>query len=882
MKKAITLIMFILLSTIAFSLPLYTNLADYGAYGNIDYLFNETYTDADGTTILNHAPDFKLNQVGLNYTDRSNGANYEIHDDLLYHNIEAESYFYLEGIQFNLSSLNASDKYMVVHYQSYEDNDIINVPRVLISFGHDGTPAYGAQEGYTIAGLDFGKGAGLRMALGNGTSAGGPKYVVVGNNPPLNKWVTNIVQFNWNQNLEILNITASAYQTDNNSQWVTADKEIHLNVTNFTQNNMSLIFYSNREQKYDNFTVFLTENTDYFAITAQDALNSTSLTSFSAIVDGTPYTTTTGTITTALENAPATKNIYVWANGYVNRSYLTQSLAADLASELYPYSNINASVQFQNYRNYSNINYTKNLTYTIEYSCHQSSTSKLVRYITGSPNKETSLTCNNNTQLFNDTYSANINGYYNISFLFNSTLGDNFYFRNYTFLNDISRPTIVLNISLNNTGFVNSTLNTTAYCYDNLAPLLTYNLTFNKTELAFGNFTNNTYISNVTVGNDGYNGLTLQCSDFFNRRNLTYTQVLYNKILQLIDEKTNSLFDVRNITSAAVYFDDNSTYYDFWDENSTQINFTSFGNEKLRFVFGYEDGTLITRYIDVSLVPNDLRVCANKEHTTHYEQLIISASEKQAVLKNIYSNCYVVADYTRFAYQDSYVLKAYTIDALYYLYTYINSIQTFLASLDGSIATYINLDVLEFSKTAYEIDIITDALSVVKTSTGLIEIFYLNVAKDNTDASLSIVNMDNNQNVFSYSEFEDFNNFTIYFDYTTLSNISNSTVFRIDLTATTTDGTSNTVKYFDIGGNSGFMNSKVAMTMAIILTLIGFTLTISRLSFSWFGVLFNFSSIAVLTFAVTTWYGKWFMAINIILIIYTFIVISKQNYPTLA
>jgi hypothetical protein len=277
-------------------------------------------------------------------------------------------------------------------------------------------------------------------------------------------------------------------------------------------------------------------------------------------------------------------------------------------------------------------------------------------------------------------------------------------------------------------------------------------------------------------------------------------------------------------------------------------------------------------------------VCANKEGVTHYEQLLISAIEKPVVVKNVFSNCVIAADYTRFAYQSSLVLKAYSINSLYYLYTFDGSNQVLLASIDGSISTYINLDTLEFNQNAYDVTILGDALAFEKTGTHQMKIYYRNLANDNANLTAVITKLDNTTTttVLSTSAFSNPNNFTMYFDFTTL-NVTDETVFKITLLKTSTGGVTTTIsKYFNTQAKSGKLASGVGFVMAFLLIVFGLTFTISRTTFSWFGIVMVLASIGVLSFTMSAWYITLLMAINFIIGVYICIILAYQNYPTVS
>jgi len=71
--------------------------------------------------------------------------------------------------------------------------------------------------------------------------------------------------------------------------------------------------------------------------------------------------------------------------------------------------------------------------------------------------------------------------------------------------------------------------------------------------------------------------------------------------------------------------------------------------------------------------------------------------KKPIILYNDFADCYSLVSTTKFLYNTFKSNTAYTINKPYYLYTYSNGVKTFLALLDGSNNTEINLDVLAFN-----------------------------------------------------------------------------------------------------------------------------------------------------------------------------------------
>ncbi|GAF67391.1 unnamed protein product, partial [marine sediment metagenome] len=355
------------------------------------------------------------------------------------------------------------------------------------------------------------------------------------------------------------------------------------------------------------------------------------------------------------------------------------------------------------------------------------------------------------------SYNHTEEGDFNLSIEFNTTetVSNPIHLSNLVnFSFDLYAPEITL-LSFNYTeGFesINATVNFT--CTD-FTEQITYNITFNTDSLYFDNITQGTKISNVTTYRNGNNTLTGACLDFWNTTTQTNIYTLIAKTLWLIDEKDNTGFDPTNITGARAYYDDNRTFFDFKDAGVSNASFVSSADEKLRIELTYTGGVIITRWVDIGLITGEnIRVCANKEGVTHYEQLIIAATSKPAILTSVFSDCIVAADYTRFAYQDSLLLKGYTTETLYYLKTIVDGSEVILASVDGSLESYINLDQLDFLSTAFTLNILGDGLAFeASDDPHELRIYYRNVNEDNTALNLDITRLDTDTLVLSTSTF---------------------------------------------------------------------------------------------------------------------------------
>lgn len=520
-------------------------------------------------------------------------------------------------------------------------------------------------------------------------------------------------------------------------------------------------------------------------------------------------------------------------------------------------------------------------------SCPVGTNAVLSYYTNGTLNGFDNITCDG-SGLYNTSYTNNFSGLFDFSIYYNfsdsNLTGFNAFYANTSLTADIYTP--VATIDYNITGGFNTTdINISLLCVDNDTTTLFYNLSYNNTQYLGYNATNNTLLDNTTNATDGTAELRGVCSDLFSSDTAAQNITIFSKLLILWDEVNNIPFDVSNITSAKVYYDDNSSFFDYHADDVNNITYLVGTVEKLRFELGYLDDVVITRYIDVGLFnETNIKVCANLEGVTHYTQLIISSVQRPIKLESVYSNCYVAADYTRFAYQDAYLLKAYTIAAPYNLNVFDTDVttETTLTGLDGSISSFYNVDTIEFKQEGYNLNILGEALSFEKTSSTQIRIYYKSLESDKTSSTLTIKRMDTDTIVTTTTP-ADPNNFTVYFDWTTLSNVTDQTLFLVSVTAKDGDGeTTVTKRYLNTSGDAGFIKSGLAVGIALLLSVFGLTLTSTRTTFSWFGIMILISSLAVLSFAIKEWYIIFMGAINLVMLVYSVIIMTNKNYPTVA
>jgi hypothetical protein len=108
-------------------------------------------------------------------------------------------------------------------------------------------------------------------------------------------------------------------------------------------------------------------------------------------------------------------------------------------------------------------------------------------------------------------------------------------------------------------------------------------------------------------------------------------------------------------------------------------------------------------------------------------------------------------------------------------------------------------------------------------------------------------------------------------------------LFQVTLTRITSGGVSYVQKvYFNNSAKKGSISPMLAFIVALLLSIFGLTITISRITFSWFGIVVMIACIGVLTFATPTWYITLLEVIDIIILVFIVIILSKQTYPVVS
>jgi hypothetical protein len=435
-------------------------------------------------------------------------------------------------------------------------------------------------------------------------------------------------------------------------------------------------------------------------------------------------------------------------------------------------------------------------------------------------------------------------------------------------------------------------LNITAY--DSLlgAQITSFNATLNGSSFST---TNGTIITNVSYGNyyqtvvvnaTYYIGATYNHS-MVDALTASLYPLIYN--ITLIDERTGNNFNVSNLTGARVYDDEHNTYQNFKTTNASSINY-SISATNLRIWLQYPDGVIINRYIELILTnTTNLRVCANTDDVVHYEILMTSNSEKAAILKNMYANCYVAADYTRFAYEYQKMLPAFTIPAQYYLYTFDDDgTLVELTGINGGNALTINLDSLQFLEETYNVSMLRNFISVNDLPDAAFNntflIYFRNIYGDNTAGYITISD-DDNGTVYYNNSLTNPNNATIYFNYETLG-VANNTEFKVMFTLTSTNNTLYPFILFRIGGSTSELTEDelpigLVIIVSVIFSMVALTLTAASQTFGAFGLAIIIADMVFVGFGPSGTYKTWLLGIYTIMLLFMIVFVIKSKGRTM-
>jgi len=179
---------------------------------------------------------------------------------------------------------------------------------------------------------------------------------------------------------------------------------------------------------------------------------------------------------------------------------------------------------------------------------------------------------------------------------------------------------------------------------------------------------------------------------------------------------------------------------------------------------------------------------------------------------------------------------------------------------------------LESQSKQYAFTLSKDDLSIQKTENSTLRIYYKNIKQDNEKVLIQIYDQ-NNQLVFEHEETENPNEFTIYFDYSTL-NITD--LLTLKITKYKISGAIEVFqRLFDKSGHVGIITPEMAILLSIVISI--FTLTFVGISyaFGWFGAISLGIALAITALAPST--PALIMIQTLVAIILVFILIIWQN-----
>jgi hypothetical protein len=555
------------------------------------------------------------------------------------------------------------------------------------------------------------------------------------------------------------------------------------------------------------------------------------------------------------------------------------------------------NVSYSNYTTYLGINYTRSLKANITYRCLPSVYNSSLRFNifnnTGVfyTSDERNYTCDNNYTSLVYNINDDIEG--NDSYLVEAVISPSFphvikhFAQNTTSLSwrfDLYNPNVTIDLNSSAIGFLSSSTNISINCSDNIMNYINYNLTFNNINyINSSNRSNNSYLSNLTNISNGWNLLEGSCTDLFGTGYNSISEYFLSITFYLINERTGQAFNVNNLTSAKLYIDKNMSYYDFKNTSTNTTNYTALDNFKTRLELIYPGGIVINRYIDINLTNQSIvRLCANTDDVVHYELIMESSSTKPAILKNVFANCYVAADYTRFAYQYVQMLPAFTIPAQYYLYSYDeNGNIVNLIGINGGNALTISLDTLSFLNKIYNISFTRNFISLNDlpddTFNNTFLIYFRNIYNDNTAGTLTVSNT--NGSVYYTGALTNPNNESIYFNYATL-NVSDTTTFDIMFTLNSATGTVVIHKYYTLGSeivSEAELPTGLVIIVSVIFAAVALTLTGISTTFGGFGLVILVINMIFVGFAPEGIYKTWLIGIYAIMALFMVVVIIKSK-----
>jgi len=454
---------------------------------------------------------------------------------------------------------------------------------------------------------------------------------------------------------------------------------------------------------------------------------------------------------------------------------------------------------------------------------------------------------------------------------------------------DTISPTIIADINYN-IGFVTDfNINYSLQCFDNGSPI-TYQIIKNDTNYLYNSLDANASIKTGTLTlASGQNArLTFKCIDLIGNTATYTTEYVYAILFRLINEANGTNITATQIGTeyniARVYTPDGNYSFNFKDANTVSKNFFS-NSKELYFEFGYKDTsqTIINRQIDFSLIQDsNIGLCVPL-FQTFYQQRFVSNAPRAMVLQNNISSCYIIATTLSYVYDTGYSITTYTIPKPYFLYIWIDGVKTFLALIDGAVATQYNLDAIAFSRSAFDITVGQDTVGFAplintvtnKYDTNTIQIYYKSYLENNTQTNFNIKN--GSTSVWNYTEYTSADEFLVNFYWGGLG-INDQNVLELIITTTNTSGETTSKSYYFTTMGNYYPNEGANGWVVIVSTLFflfGITLVASSRAFGIFGIIICLICLAITATASGAWWISLIQGIFLMCLIY--IVMMGRN-----
>ncbi len=447
---------------------------------------------------------------------------------------------------------------------------------------------------------------------------------------------------------------------------------------------------------------------------------------------------------------------------------------------------------------------------------------------------------------------------------------------------DVTAPTIVSYGLDVNRGFNLPGSNVSAYlkCSDNNSTNIRYILSIDGNSYVDSWFTNGYLYETNISGIYGTPTILATCIDeAVNTTTASKTQTISVLNFRIIDEKTGADFNMNSVENLKIYDMDYNSYYNIKTSGNVYFSYTSGTDDLLRLEFEYDNEgtqTFVNKHFQTGVLAKDTNIfLCGFELQPYYEMIFSSGTEREILMKNIFTSCYTLAAYTDIAYKDTLMNRTYTIDQLYELWTFdSDSKRINLGTIDGTQAEEISIDVLIFKKRKYDTSITQEGLGISREDENTFRISYYNQKNDNISVLVQIY--DGTNMIYQSTQDTNANNFLIFFNYSTIT-IENNLI-KIELTLTKSDNTTEIItSYFDKSGNVGALDPAIAIIISLFLVFFGLTIVASRFSLGWFGILIILISLFITTLAIPVWYIRFFQVVLIICLVFVLLIFKGET-----